>query len=517
MAETATGCPPEKTAQTLIEFKAYLAEIQDLGHASALLGWDRETLMPPGGIAPRASASGTLAKLSHQYRTSTVITDFLNTLSASDCLKTLSPVNQALVSEVQRDVEKQQKLPADLVQEFSQVTSEAQHIWQRARKDNDFKAFSPWLEKIADLNRRRAECLGYEDSPYDALLDLYERDLTSAQLTPLFASLKDTLVPLLQKIQASGIKADGAEKFAPITFNSEKQKVFCQTLLKSMGYDFHRGVMAVSAHPFSCGIGTPSDVRLTIRYKLNDPREAIATGLHEGGHAVYEQGIDPALARTPLGTGVSLGIHESQSRLWENNVGRSQGFWQHFFPVFAEVFPEVGQIFDANSFYQAMSEVRPSLIRTESDEVTYNLHILVRYEIEKDLIEGKTDVLDLPEIWREKMNAYLGVTPNTDSNGVLQDVHWSMGAMGYFPTYTLGNLYAAQFFNTAKKALPTLESDIANGTLLPLKQWLNKQIHHVGASETPDTIVRRVTGEALNPTYFTSYLTEKYVERYGLD
>lgn len=495
------------TTASVQAFQALVNEIHDLNATRSLLGWDLETHMPEKGAPLRAKQLGTLAKIAHTMITSHEMDEHMRTLRQPGMPDKLDTMTSALVREVGRDYDRNKKIPLELLQEMVETTTEAHKIWVEARANQQFKQFEPVLRKIVSLNQRLAEAMGYEDSPYDALLDEYEPGLTVKQLDPLFAKLKADIVPLLKAIQNADYTPNTSFLYDGV-FPTEKQLAFSQEVLHAMGFDFEAGRLDLSPHPFSSGSST-LDVRLTTRVDERDVFSALSSSMHEGGHGMYEQGINPALNRTPLAEGTSLGIHESQSRLWENLVGRSQAFWHHFFPRLQAQFPELKPI-SLHQFYHAINQVRPSYIRVESDEVTYNLHILVRYEVEKALIEGSMKVDEVPDAWNAKMQEYLGIVPRNDAEGPLQDIHWSHGSFGYFPTYTLGNLYSAQFFHTAKKQIPSLESQIAEGNLLELKNWLNKEIHWVGRMESADTIVQRVTNEPLNAQYFVDYLWNKY-------
>ncbi|WP_373532762.1 carboxypeptidase M32 [Vampirovibrio sp.] len=501
------------TTASIMAFQALVNEIHDIQGTQALLGWDLETYMPEKGGAFRAKQMATLAKISHNLMTSPEMEDHLRHLRQPGVLEKLDTMSQALVREVGRVFDKSKKTPIELLQEMVETTTEAHKIWVEARSNKNFKQFEPVLRKIISLNQRMAEAQGYEESPYDALLDEYEPGLTVKQLDPVFAKLKADIVPLLQAIQQSGHTPETGfinEGFFPV----EKQLQFSQMVLREMGFDFEAGRLDLAPHPFSSGSST-MDVRLTTRVDERDVFSALSSSMHEGGHGMYEQGVNPALNRTPLAEGTSLGIHESQSRLWENQVGRSRAFWSHYLPKLQATFPELGSV-SLEKFYSGINRVRPSFIRVESDEVTYNLHIMVRYEIEKALIEGTMKVNEVPEAWAAKMQDYLGITPAHDAEGALQDIHWSHGSFGYFPTYTLGNLYSAQFFHTAKQQNPALESQISQGNLLALKTWLNQEIHAVGKMESAATIVQRVTGEPLNASYFVDYLWQKYGEIFNI-
>jgi carboxypeptidase Taq len=499
--------------ENLTAFRTLINEIHDLNATQALLGWDLETYMPPQGAEMRGKQMATLATLSHNMMTGPQMDEHMTSLRLPGVKEKLSPVDQALVREVGRSYDKSKKIPVELLQAMVETTTEAHPVWVEARKTQDFKKFQPVLGRIIDLNRRMADHLGYEDSPYDALLDEYEPGLTVKQLDPLFARLKSDIVPLLKAIQGSG-RAPETDFVFNGQFPANQQMAFSRLVLEAMGFDFLRGRLDLAPHPFSSGSST-TDVRLTTRIDEKDVFSALSSSMHEGGHGMYEQGINPELNRTPLAEGTSLGIHESQSRMWENQVGRSKAFWQHFYPKLQEAFPSL-KSHSQEQFYAAINRVRPSFIRVEADEVTYNLHILVRYEIEKALIEGRMKTDEIPDAWNARMQEYLGITPANDAQGSLQDIHWSHGSFGYFPTYTLGNLYAAQFFSTARQQIPNLEQQIASGNLLALKDWLNKQIHWVGKSERAETIVQRVTGQPLDAKYFVDYLWTKYGEIFAL-
>ncbi|WP_303673210.1 carboxypeptidase M32 [Vampirovibrio chlorellavorus] len=501
------------TAVSVQAFQALVNEIHDLSATQAILSWDLETYMPEQGGPLRAKQMATLAKLSHNMMTSPEMAEHLRNLRQPGVLEKLDTMSQALVREVGRNFDKSQKTPIELLQEIVETTAEAHKIWVEARANKNFKQFEPVLRKIVSLNQRMAEAQGYEDSPYDALLDDYEPGLTVKQLDPQFQQLKAELVPLLKAIQGSGYTPQ-TDFLHQGPFPQSDQLAFSEQVLKDMGFDFAAGRLDLAPHPFSSGTSS-MDVRLTTRVDEYDVFSALSSSMHEGGHGMYEQGVNPALNRTPLAEGTSLGIHESQSRMWENLVGRSKAFWSHYLPKLQATFPALEGV-DLARFYHAINRVQPSFIRVEADEVTYNLHIMVRYEIEKALIEGTMNVDEVPEAWAAKMREYLGITPANDAEGALQDIHWSHGSFGYFPTYTLGNLYSAQFFNTAKQQNPTLEQDIAHGNLLTLKNWLNQEIHAVGKMESAATIVQRVTGEPLNARYFVDYLWQKYGDIFNI-
>ena len=385
--------------------------------------------------------------------------------------------------------------------------------WIEAREKSDFALFLPWLEKIVALKKEVAERVGYEGAMYNALLDEYEPYARAEEIAPVFAQLKEQLVPLVEQITATGkYPARGVlDQEYPI----EQQELLGQQVLADMGFDMEAGRLDLAVHPFCAGTSR-DDVRLTTRYSADWLPGSLFGTIHEAGHGLYEQGLPADAIGTPAGASVSLGIHESQSRLWENMVGRSKAFWTHYLPKLRALFPQQLSAVDLDAFYAAVNQVEPSLIRVEADEVTYNLHILLRFELECDLIEGRVAVAELPEVWNERMEQYLGIRPPDDALGVLQDTHWSCGLLGYFPTYTLGNLYAAQFFHQAHQDLPDLEAQIAQGELGPLKTWLNEKIHARGARATASELVEEVTGAKLSADYFIDYLWEKFGALYGL-
>lgn len=501
---------PSTATDAITTLKTLWGQISDLSSATSLLHWDMEIMMPVKGANARASQLSTLSELIHQKMTHPDLQAALS--DAQNQLDSLSREDKALVRELTRSVEQATKLPSKLVAKEAELTTKAHHIWVDARKNKDFKAFAPILSEIVALNKEKAECFGYSGTPYNALLDLFEPGLTVTELDGLFGQLKPALIELVSAIENS--TADTSFPFLNNTFDADKQWAFSERVLRDMGYDFEAGRLDKAPHPFCTNFGI-HDVRLTTRVYENDVFSALFSSMHEGGHGLVEQGANPAFERTPL-TGASMGIHESQSRMWENLVGRSKAFWTFYHPHLQAMFPEQLKHVSLDQLYAAVNRSQPSYIRVESDEVTYNLHIILRYELEKALMTGELAVADLPDAWNRKMHDFLGITPHDDAQGVLQDVHWSGGMIGYFPTYTLGNLYSAQFFNTAKKELGNLDEQISQGKLTGLKQWLNKAIHLDGQVDLPRDIVKRVTGEAPNSAYFLDYLWDKYSPIYGL-
>ncbi len=483
---------------------------------SMLLEWDQETYMPKGAIEIRSKQVELIASLGHQERTSK---DFANALSALIDIETgtlksdeLTDPQIAALREWRRDYIKAVKLPLSFVEEFAIVTSAATHAWADAKEKNRFKDFQPHLEKIVALCRKKADILGYEDHPYDALVDNFEPTMTTAVLTVLLERLKIPLTNLLKKICTKPIPDSS---FLQHDFDHNKQLAFGKKLLSAMGFDKRFSRLDESAHPMCIPMQT-YDTRMTTRINLNHPLMNILSCVHEGGHGLYHANLPHENYGTPLGEAASLGIDESQSRSWETIIGRSLPFWQHFFPHLKETFPEHLASVRLEDFYKAINTVKPTMIRTESDEVTYNLHIMLRFEMEKGLIEGTIPVERVPEEWNKRMREYLGITPHSDIEGCLQDIHWSLGAIGYFPTYTLGNLYAAQFFETFAAKHPNWKEQIAKGELSVLSNWQKEHIHRYGRQYLPEDLCEKITGKPLSEKPFITYLEKKYTPLYHL-
>ena len=510
-----------KTLATLEPLTALLLEIQHVNSAASLLSWDQETYMPPAGGHARADQLATLQGLAHDRLLAPDIERLLTQWVDPSTGQVIDvpddpwdEPSRALLREVWRDFSRAKKLPSSFVKRLGRECSLAQQVWAEAKKKNDFRMFLPNLRTVLSLKQEEAGYLGYTDSPYDPLLDTYEPGASVSRLIPLFTALKAGIVPLLQRAMTAPVQIDDVVLFR--SYDSARQLKFSRLVLTAMGYDFDRGRLDLSAHPFTTSFH-PSDVRVTTRVYEQELPACLFSCIHEGGHGLYDQGLDPDRYGTPLGDSLSLGIHESQSRLWENCVGRSLPFWRCFYPLLLQVFPEQLADVELEAFYAAVNRVKPSFIRVEADELTYNLHIMLRFEIEQDLMEGRLRVDDLPDAWNDKMRAYLGITPMTDAEGVLQDVHWSLGAIGYFPTYTLGNLYAVQFYEQAQKEISDLHGEIEAGRLTVLTRWLNQKIHRWGRTFTAEHLVQRVTGRPLSPEPFLNYLKEKFGELYGID
>jgi len=502
-----------------VETRAYdeligrLKEHSLLASCGHVLGWDERTYMPHHGSAHRAEQMALLARMTHEMLTSPRIGELLGQAEGSLDSTTADSIPAANLREIRRSYSRAVKIPKRLVEELARVTTRAQQVWQEARQANDFAAFRPWLEKIIQLKREEAQAIGYASEPYDALLDEYEPGATAAEITRIFADLRAELVPLLKQILASGRQA--AREILEREFPVAQQETFGRAAAARAGFDFDAGRLDVTTHPFCSGIG-PGDCRITTRYNLRHFNDAFFGILHEAGHGIYDQGLDPAHYGTPLGSAVSLGIHESQSRLWENQIGRSRPFWQYFFPQARQAFPQALANVALDDFVFAINDVRPSFIRIEADEATYNMHIIFRFELECALVGGDLKPADVPGAWNEKFEKSFQLRPPTDALGCLQDIHWSMGGIGYFPTYTLGNLYAAQFMARARQDLGDLDADFSRGEFGRLKGWLHEKIHCQGQRYLPAELCRRVTSKPLGHQPLLDYLRNKYGLLYGL-
>ena len=485
-----------------------------LGSCSSVLSWDEQTYLPPGGAEHRANQLGLLAGLVHERATSPRLGELLSEIEGAGGLDGDDSPQTVNVREARRVYQRATKLPQSLVEEVSRVTSLAQHAWVQARKDSSFKEFQPWLEKVLNLKREEATAIGYGDGvPYDALLDDYEPGALSNEVAQIFAGLREELVPLVAAIRDSGKQPDTSilTKSYPV----EAQRRFGTTAAQQIGFSFEEGRLDIAPHPFCSGFG-PGDCRLTTRYDEHHFPGAFFGTLHEAGHGMYEQGLDREAYGTALGESTSLGIHESQSRMWENFVGRSRAFWLYFYKPAQETFPLALADVHVDDFYAAINAVRSSFIRVEADEVTYNLHIMLRFELEQAMIAGELAPADVPGVWNEKFASYFGMTPPNDTQGCLQDIHWSSGSFGYFPTYALGNMYAAQFFEAARDAVGDLDEQFRRGEFEPLKQWLNTNIHLLGKRYRANRLVEVITGRSLSHQPLVAHLHAKYDELYEL-
>lgn len=491
------------TADLYAEYKTKMEQVADVRNAIAVLSWDQETYLPEKAANFRGQQITTLSTIAHEMFTNEALGTLLHELSSRTDMDERKMKNVALSLE---DYEKNKKYPAAFVAEMAQTTSACYHAWIKARKLNSYEAFESPLNKMIQLKRQETELLGYHGHPYNALLNEYEKGATTTMLDTIFADVRASLSPLLEKI-AAGTQPDRSFLFKH--YNKDKQWAFGLKLLKDMGYDMAAGRQDVSEHPFTTSFN-PEDVRVTTRIDENDFGNMTWSCIHEGGHALYEQGLPTAEYGLPLGEAASLGIHESQSRLWENNVGRSLDYWQHYYAELQSLFPEnLGNVPLAD-FYRAINLVQPSLIRTEADELTYHFHVMIRYEIEKGLIDGSIGTDGLRDTWNQYYKQYLHVDVPDDIRGVLQDIHWSHGSFGYFPTYSLGSFYAAQLFAAAQKQLPGLESQLSKGEFTQLLGWLRQHIHQYGRQYTSNELCEKVTGKPLQFKYFLEYAERKF-------
>jgi carboxypeptidase Taq len=493
------------------ELAERMAELKDLASVIGLLSWDQETFMPAKAGNSRAEQLATLQALHHERLSHPRLGELLESLAAD---ATLDATQKASVRNLAFERGRAIKLPVGLVRELAETQSRAVEAWRAARASKRFADFAPHVEKLVAIRQQQADLWGHGGERYDALLQGYEPGMTIARLEPLLNSLRGKLVPLVNAISHAERKPDGrfTQKH---TWDVEKQWAFSMLLLRAMGFDLEAGRQDRSAHPFSSGANI-WDVRLTNRLDEKDPFSSFFSALHEGGHGLYEQGFDPALHRTYASGAPSMGLHESQSRLWENLIGRSLPFWRAFTPKLRELFPRELEGVGAEQVHGAVNAVQPSLIRVEADEVTYNLHILLRFELELAMVRGDLAPRDLPGAWNERMKSYLGIVPPHDGVGVLQDIHWSWGEFGYFPTYTLGNLYSVCWIEAAEKALPALWTEVERGNLLPLRDWLREKVHRRGYLDPAETLVRDVTGAALSDEPFMRYLWKKFGAIYGV-
>ena len=513
-------------------------EMATLASCSAVLGWDEQTYMPAGGAAHRGNQMALLAGLQHERATDPKIGELLAIVEASADSTGPGSAEAANIRELRRGYERRTRLPRALVEELARTTSMAQSEWVAARAASDFARFRPWLEKIFRLKREESACLAGRaptygvaasaGSAYDPLLDDYEPGARSANLAILFDALRRELTPLVTSIVeatarrgaatssvASGPSSAGVGAILKRSYPCDRQRVFGEAVAAAVGFDFRRGRLDVTAHPFCTGIG-PGDCRITTRFDEHEFSDAFFGILHEVGHGLYEQGLDEAHHGSPMGEAVSLGVHESQSRLWENLVGRGRAFWAYWLPMARRIFHESLADVSLEQFHGAVNAVEPSLIRVRADEATYNLHIIVRFELEQELLAGNLAVADLPAAWNDKYREYLGITPPNDAEGCLQDIHWSAGLVGYFPTYTLGNVYAAQLFAAAEAQLGGLDEAFARGDFGGLLEWLREKIHRQGQRYRAADLVERVTGSRPDHRPLIDGLRRKYAELYGI-
>lgn len=488
-------------------------ETAKLESIKELIEWDERTYMPPAAGEYRAEQIAYLSRLVHERKTAPQIREWLAELVSDPLAEDVHSDAGTTIRQLQRQYDQLTKLPTTLVEELTRLAVLGQQAWVEARQKDDFGHFQPLLEKIVELKQQEAAALGYEDSPYDALLDQYEPHAKTKDVAATLAGLREALVPLIAAIRESGRQApvDILHRAYPVA----QQATFGRAAAEAIGFDFRCGRLDVTHHPFCTGVG-PRDSRITTRYDENFVASAFFGTLHEAGHGIYDQGLRTELYGLPPGSYVSLGIHESQSRMWENFVGRSHAFWQHFYPQAQAAFPGALGDVTLDDFFFAVNDVRPSLIRVEADEATYNLHIIIRFELEQALVTGDLAVADLPQAWNEKYQTYLGIAPPSNADGVLQDIHWSAALFGYFPTYSLGNLYAAQFFRQADQELGGLAAQFAAGEFAPLKQWLNEKIHQPGQCYTAAELLEHTVGEPLHHDALMEHLHAKLDPLYAL-
>lgn len=492
------------------ELMEHVEKTEALKAAIVLFDWDTETLAPPQAAELTARMIGSL---SAQYFDATVNGRMRELLAALKDAEDLSEAQAAVVRKLNKDRENMEKIPPEEYREFSELQARSTSVWARAKQNDDFESFVPVLKKIVDFSRRFA---GYRrkegQSLYDTMLDDYEEGFTKEVLDSFFLLLKEKIVPLLKKVAQKNDTID----VSPLrqSFDIGRQEAFCRFLAGYVGFDFERGVLAESEHPFTTNLHN-HDVRITNHYYENAPENAIFSVIHESGHGIYEMNVSDDLTQTPVGGGASCGMHESQSRLMENMIGRSQAFWEPVYPKLQETFPEQLAGLSLSDFCKMINKAQPGLIRTEADELTYCLHVMIRYEIEKDLIDGDLRVEDLPAAWSQKYEEYLGVKPQNDREGVLQDIHWSQGSIGYFPSYALGNAFAAQIYHAMEQEID-VDGALRSGDLTPVTDWLKEKVHRFGGMRRTKQLLRDISGEDFNPRYYIDYLTKKFTEIYEL-
>jgi carboxypeptidase Taq len=500
-------------AAKLVALKQRLLEISDLGAAASVLGWDQATYMPAGGAPARARQGAMLSRLAHERATDPALGKLLDELERTTEDMPYDSDEASLIRIARRDFEKAIRVPPHFVARVSAFGSASYDAWTRARPANDFASMRPLLEKAVDFSREYASFFAPYEHIADPLIDAADMGMTTKSVRSLFAELRAALLPIVEAIAAQPAADTSCLKG---TFAEDAQLAFSRMVAKRIGYDFARGRLDKTHHPF-CTRFAAGDVRITTRVRTGDITEALFSTLHEAGHAIYEQGVAADLEGTPLGSGVSAGVHESQSRLWENIVGRSRAFWQHFFPLLSDAFPDSFRSVPPEAFYRAINKVERSLIRTDADEVTYNLHVMLRFELELELFEGRLRAQDLPEAWRARMQADLGVTPPDDRDGCLQDVHWYAGGVGGgFQGYAIGNILSAQFYDAALRARPEIAQEIALGEFATLHDWLRDHVYRCGRKFTPDELVERATGRPMTSAPYVAYLRLKYGDFYRL-
>ena len=492
-------------------FLEYYGKLADLRETKALLSWDERVYMPKEAVEGRSRTKATLSRLIQSELTSEEMKGFIDQLNKESAQAELDEEQKANVREATREFEKAYKVPDDLIEEISKTSSMSRSAWVESKEKEDFQEFLPWLEKTIGLQKEKAEHIGYEDEPYDALLDIYEPGMKTRQIEKIFSKLKDGLIPIVDKLK--DVEGYSLEISKDKDFGPEKQEDLSQEIVKDLGYDFQKGRLDTAEHPFT--IGMEKDTRITNRYNRENIH-SIFSAIHETGHAIYKQNIPDDFARKPIGKEVSTGFTEGQARLWENQIGRSKEFIDYTYPKIQDRFSQFDKI-PLNKFHKSINQVSSTPIRVNADEVTYNLHILLRFEIEIGLFRGEILPEEIPQVWENKMEEYLGITPDSPAEGPLQDVHWSTGAFGYFPTYSLGNLYAAQIFDTMQDEVSNIHKNIEKGEFPSITEFLTRKIYRHGRKYRPNELVKMVTGEKLNEKYFINYLKDRYYPVYGLN
>ncbi|WP_128477422.1 carboxypeptidase M32 [Halorussus pelagicus] len=506
----ASEAAADEASDTYSKFVQQVQRLSNVKQAGMVLSWDQEVMMPEGGTPARSKQRSALSTVAHEMLTSDEMAEMLDELESRD----LDDERASVVREIRRQHDRAASVPQDLVEEISEVSSEAMPVWQKAKEQDDFSTFAPTLEKLVELKREYAEHIDPDRDPYEVLFEEYEPYLGVETAEEVLQRLRDELVPLVDAIRESD--ANLATDTFSGEFDTDTQEDLTRDVLDTLGYDWDHGRLDTAPHPFSSG--NQFDARVTTRFSPDEPVGALMATVHEFGHATYTLGLPREEYGTPLGESRDMTVHESQSRLWENHVGRSRAFWERFLPKVKDRFPEKLADASVDDVYEAANEVyEDNLIRVEADELTYHMHIVVRFEIERDLIRGDLDVEDVPEVWNDKYEEYLGVRPDSDAEGCLQDIHWSHGDFGYFPTYSLGSVLAAQLFDSAEDDIENLDENVAEGDFEPLHDWLTENVHQHGSRYTTDELVRQATGEEYTADYFLDYVKDKYGELYELD
>lgn len=504
----------EENKDKVLELKSFAEKVQYVTNIKQLIEWDMATYMPKEAAKSRSRFLSFLTEYENEILTSDNLNKCLEYLRREEVYKNLSKVDQVLVTEITKLALKQKTIPLSILQELEEIKPIGGETSNKAYKENNFYIFAPTLEKIIKLKQKVAGHIGYESSPYDVILNYYEPGMTTKELDKLFAEVKVKILPIIRKINALGIEPDTS--FLNKKYEKEKLLLFVTKVLEKLGFDFSKGRIDEGESPFCQGI-EPNDVRLTFNIFEEALMSTILDAIHECGHGLYCLGIDPSIGNTPLFDGTSIAFHESQAKLYESIIGQGLSFWKYFFPKLKEIFPEQLKDVSLEDFYKAINKVGHSSNRITSDEIEYLLHVMVKYEVERDLIEGKLEVKDVPKVWNEKMLEHVGVAPATHVEGVLEDVHWFSGDIGYFPTYALGVLYSAQIYNTLKKEIPDIEGQISQGNFSTLNKWLKEKIYKYGKIESADEIIQRVTGEKLNINHFVNYIKDKYSKIYNTE